>query len=185
MRDIILKALNTLGQHCYVMETDGGWIISLVNKSLFEDPTKYDIVIARIDGHLKSAGTGFPVMIIYKLYIYESPLAQFCVEATMHTKRADYADGIHTTYLEASDAYVFLRQVDSEYLMLQGERPRYEAMVINANMGGFDLAVLNQDLYIEIEYSGFFVHNFKAAPTTNRVGSETVWSIVFDSSDDT
>jgi hypothetical protein len=181
VKELVLRFLRrTYGEHCYTENTDGGWIISIVNAELNRDPDRFQHVIDLLNRIPRPDGEQ-EVFIIYKLFIYDDPVKQFSMEATLHTQASDYMDDMHTTITGADDAYVLLRELDAEYLMLQGEQAGYEAKIIDANMEPLRLQEANRQRYVELEFNGFFVSHFGVAPTAAQLAEgRTVWSVTFN-----
>ena len=169
---------NTLGCPTVAVETDAGWLISVVDSGLSARKDRFDFVIEKFNVALKAAKVN-ELLMIYKLFIYAKHEDSFRVEATLHTRQSDYEGGMHTTYTEVGDAYVKLREIDSEYLMFQ-DRCGYEAQIIDAGINGFVLDEANASRYKELEYNGFCIIHFKAGSTAAKIGNSQIWTLTFN-----
>jgi hypothetical protein len=93
--------------------------------------------------------------IVYRLFVYSSPEQQFKTEATLYTKGSDYRDGMHTSYRQTTDADIYMREIDYEFLCLAG-RPNFS---IEAKNHGTTNPMINGQRYEELFVMGMSYRN--------------------------
>ena len=111
--------------------------------------------------------------VIHRALLYEHPNSRFCVPAMLHTRRAEYVDGIFTSYLDAGDAKAWMRELDSEALLLGVDTPR-EIQVMNGGTAGmFEIDAVNR--YLQIAFEGRYL------PISSvRHVNQNFWTLVVD-----
>lgn len=130
IQDTLAAAYFTDG--CTVYWTNAGLLVSGIKPNATYDEAKnavLDLIHTDLANHNE---------IIYRLFLYGQPEDQFRTEATLYTKASDYQGGMHTSYRQSTDADIFMREIDYEYLCL-ANKPIFQIEVKNAGTS-FDLA---------------------------------------------
>ena len=138
---------------CEVIYAAGGILVELVDNSFIPDThakNQKRLVEAQIEFNSKHEEP--ERFIIHRALFYEHPNSRYCVPAMLHTRRAEYIDGIFTSYLDAGDAKVWMRELDSEALQFGIITPRKISLLDGASGKAFRINSFTK--YKEIAFEG-------------------------------
>lgn len=138
-----------------VESASGGFLVEIVDGKLLaanrgEDQRK---LMIELQQHNLKTKLPVEIIVIHRLFMYEANGDQFKTHGTLHNRQADYEDGIHTTYLDSGDAYVWIPEVDAQALLYGVERPFKCRVISETTKSGDWMFDLTQD-YKEIEFEG-------------------------------